>query len=104
MKPIRWDPHQSDWLQQTRGLSFEELMLLGTPVEETKSPSRSHQRLLLIELEGYIWVIAFVETPDEIFFKTLYPSRKYTRHYRERMDAHEDTPEENKTDPRGKRD
>ncbi len=32
-------------------------------------------------LEKNLWLIAFVETQDEIFLKTIIPSRKATRQY-----------------------
>ncbi len=37
----------------------------------------------LFEYRGYIWIVPYVEEADYIFLKTLYPSRKYTRLYKE---------------------
>jgi len=37
---------------------------------------------MLFEYKGYIWVVPFVKANGEIFLKTLYPSRKYTKIYR----------------------
>ena len=34
---------------------------------------------MLFEHKGYIWVAPFVETDEEIFLKTLFQSRKYTK-------------------------
>lgn len=38
---------------------------------------------MFFERESYVWVIPFVVGENEIFLKTLYPSRKYTRLYKE---------------------
>ena len=37
---------------------------------------------MLFEYKGYIWVVPFVKSSEEMFLKTLYPSRKYTTIYR----------------------
>lgn len=37
--------------------------------------------MLIVELNKYVYVIPFVETKDEIFLKTIYPSRKHKKKY-----------------------
>ena len=40
---------------------------------------------MLFEYKRYIWIIPYViEKNGDIFLKTLYPSRKYTKMLRER--------------------
>ena len=78
MKELRWDLLKSGRLKQTRGASFEEIVqskLLGVK----RHPRKEHQSIMLFEHKGYIWVVPFVDTEHEIFLKTLYPSRKYTK-------------------------
>lgn len=75
---IRWDPDKSAWLKRTRGVSFEEITR-STLVTEIEHPSRPHQRYLLFELDGYIWAVPFVRNGGEIFLKTAFPSRAYTK-------------------------
>ena len=65
-----------------RGVSFEEI-LKGKVLAIKEHPVRTHQGMILIHFKGYVWVVPFVETGEEIFLKTLYPSRKYTKRYRE---------------------
>lgn len=45
-----------------------------------KSPY-THQKKLIIEIDGYAYVVPFVEDDKKIFFKTMYPSRKDTKKY-----------------------
>lgn len=33
----------------------------------------------MTELNGYIWIVPYVKHGNEIFLKTLYPSRKFTK-------------------------
>jgi hypothetical protein len=40
-----------------------------------------HQRQIVIELDHYAWVVPYVEDEEEMFLKTLFPSRKATRDY-----------------------
>ncbi len=78
MKPIQWDPVKSERLKKTRGVSFEEISAAKL-LDIKDHPSRKHQRLMLFDYKGYIWLVPFVETDEEIFLKTLYPSRRYTK-------------------------
>lgn len=82
MKEIRWDLEKIQKLKLERGVSFEEIIrcrLLGA----LQHPKRTNQKLLLFERENYIWVIPYVQKRDELFLKTLFPSRKYTRMLKE---------------------
>jgi hypothetical protein len=81
MKETRWNLLKSERLKRTRGVSFEE-MLQARLVAVQKHPKKENQKVMLFEYKEYIWVVPFVESEDEIFLKTLYPGRMYTRIYR----------------------
>ena len=75
---IRWDRRKSDWLKRARGVSFEDIIeaaLIGAQ----EHPTRSNQNIHLFELNDYIWIVPYVQRGEEIFLKTLYPSRKFTK-------------------------
>ena len=77
---IRWDPGKNEQLKLGRGVSFDELIqaeLMGT----LRHAKRANQELLLFRYQGYIWVVPCVMRGTEIFLKTLFPSRKYTKIY-----------------------
>jgi len=83
MVDIRWNILKNDRLKKTRGASFEDV-LQGTLVAVKKHPSRNDKNIMLIEYKKYLWVVPFVrEENDSIFLKTLFPSRKYTKLYKE---------------------
>ena len=81
MKEVRWSLLKSERLKRTRGASFEEL-IRSRLVAIKQHPSRTYQQIMLFEYQGYIWIVPFVESGNEIFLKTLFPSRKYTQLYK----------------------
>ena len=82
MKEIKWNLLKSERLKKTRGVSFEEI--LGTKLIAVKrNPKRKDQKIMLFLYKKYVWVVPFVENDKEIFLKTLFPSRQYTKLYKE---------------------
>ena len=82
MAVVRWNPSKNEELKKKRGVSFEEI-LSARLVSVQEHPSRTHQNIMLFELDGYIWVVPYVQQGEKIFLKTLFPSRKYTRKWKE---------------------
>ena len=90
MKYLNWDSEKNEILKHTRGISFEEVayliesdQILG--VEE--NPGRPNQKMYILEIENYAIIVPFVEKDNEIFLKTAFPSRKYTKRYRLRGES-----------------
>lgn len=83
MKEIKWSPLKSKRLKRTRGVSFEEI-IQGKFLGIQRNPSRDNQRVLVYEYKGYVWAVPFVFKPEGIFLKTIYPSRKLKKIYKER--------------------
>jgi hypothetical protein len=81
MRELRWNLLKSERLKKTRGASFEEL-IQSKLIAVKRHPSKRQQRIMLFEHKGYMWVVPYVTSGNEIFLKTLYPSRKYTKHYK----------------------
>ena len=81
MPEFKWNPLKSKRLKQTRGASFEEV-LKGQFIEMVDHPTRADQKVLLMWCKNYIWAIPCIETESEIFLKTLYRCRKYTKLFR----------------------
>jgi len=77
---VRWNEVKNQRLKKTRGVSFQEV-LKGTVVGIVNHPTKGNQSIVLIEFKKYIWVVPFVQQGNEVFLKTLYPSRKYTKRH-----------------------
>ena len=80
MKLVKWNLLKNERLKRIRGVSFEEI-IRAKLIAIKKHHSRKHQNIMLFEHKKYIWVVPFVKSNGEIFLKTLYPSRKYTKIY-----------------------
>jgi hypothetical protein len=88
VKIFRWNHEKNEQLKIEREISFEEIVLaiegdglldiLQHP-NETKYPN---QRIFVVALDVYIYLIPFVEEAEYFFLKTIIPSRKATRDYR----------------------
>ena len=87
MKVFNWDPEKNAILQDARGISFEEVVLnieLGNEVDIFEHPNQNKypgQRISVVIIEEYAYLVPFVESKDEIFLKTIIPSRKATKEY-----------------------
>lgn len=87
MKYYDWDPDKNELLRQERGSTFEEIvfhLIHGGLLDIIEHPNQKKypgQRILIIDVEGYAYVVPFVETDSGIFLKTIMPSRKMTNQY-----------------------
>ena len=87
MKPIRWNPDKSLSLKAERGVSFEEVLSAisqGGLLSVMDHPNRAkygHQKMLLVRIQDYAYLVPYVESEREIFLKSIMPSRKATRDF-----------------------
>ena len=86
-KPFRWDPEKNEQLIQERGVSFEQIAIAvedGDLLQIVQHPSVDkypRQRIMIVGIDGYAFLIPFVEEIDYLFLKTIIPSRKATRDF-----------------------
>ncbi|MCX5788538.1 MAG: BrnT family toxin [Elusimicrobia bacterium] len=87
MKALAWDPEKNEWLKANRGVSFEQVALrvdsgdILDLVHHYSKDKYAHQRIYVVEIDGYAYLVPFVESETEIFFKTIIPSRQATKKY-----------------------
>ncbi len=86
-KPIRWSLEKNLELMQMRGISFEEILssidqggLLMT-LEHPNQEKYPNQKIWVVKLREYAHLVPFVESEEEIFLKTIMPSRKATKQF-----------------------
>lgn len=70
-----------------RGISFEEILssvdqggLLVT-LQHPNPQKYPNQRVWVVKVLGYAYLVPFVESEVEIFLKTIIPSRKATKQF-----------------------
>ena len=87
MKPFRWAPGKNDLLKRDRGISFEEITVAveaGSLLEIVPHPNPRQyprQKIMVVEVAGYAYLVPFIEEEDHFFLKTAIPSRKATRRF-----------------------
>jgi uncharacterized DUF497 family protein len=87
MKPFEWNKTKNEWLQKERGISFEEIVIAlneGKVVdtyEHFNQEKYPGQKVFVLEIEKYAYVVPFVEDNDKFFLKTIFRSRKATQKY-----------------------
>ncbi len=92
MKPFAWNEEKNDWLKQERGISFEDVMVainedkILTIIEHPNKKLYKNQKIYVIEIDDYAYLVPFIEDDQKIFLKTVFPSRKYTKEYIEKGD------------------
>lgn len=89
MKPKRynWNEEKNRLLKAERSISFEEVVFRiaeGRVLDIVEHPNQEKykgQRMFIVNIHDYAWLVPFVETDDEVFLKTIIPSRKATKQY-----------------------
>jgi len=89
MRHFVWNSEKNAQLIQERGISFERVIFhieRDEILDVIKHPNPSKypkQRMFILDIGNYAYLVPFVETETEIFLKTIIPSRKATRKYLE---------------------
>ena len=95
MKIFRWNHEKNETLKNDRGISFEQIVLApeGDGVldilEHTNASKYPGQRIFVVNVGNYVFLVPFVEEADYFFLKTIIPSRKATRDYLGGGNSHE---------------
>ena len=87
MKPFRWSAEKNALLRQERGLSFEQITVAvesGGLLDIVAHPNAERyprQRIMVVSIDDYAYLVPYVEEEDHLFLKTIIPSRKATRDF-----------------------
>lgn len=87
MKVFNWNSEKNRQLIEERGRSFEGTVFHienGGLLDDICRPNAleyPHQKIFIVAIDDYAYLVPYVETEAEIFLKTVIPSRKFTRLY-----------------------
>jgi uncharacterized DUF497 family protein len=90
MKPFEWNDEKNEKLKEARGISFEDILYYlekGEILDLVPHPLPAKfpgQRMFIIAIDNYAYLVPFIETEDSVFLKTIIPSRKATKIYLKR--------------------
>jgi hypothetical protein len=97
MKPFRWNHDKNDLLKAERSISFEEVVLaiegdgLLDVLQHPNQTKYPNQLVYVVSIDGYVYLVPFVEEADSYFLQTIIPSRKATREYLKQGGSNEKT-------------
>lgn len=87
MKPIRFNKDKDKQLKISRKIGFSEIIKAITKREviaTIDNPNKEKyptQKIYLVQIRNYIYLVPFFEENEYFFLKTIIPSRKQTRKY-----------------------
>jgi hypothetical protein len=87
VKNFAWNPEKNEWLKRERGIAFEDVVFhieAGDEVDVFEHPNQKRypgQKISVVLIEGYAWLVPYVESENEILLKTIIPSRKATKQH-----------------------
>ena len=82
-----WSAEKNESLKLDRGVSFEEVVFhieRGDLLDVLEHPNQRRypgQRIFVVDIRGYAYLVPFVESEREIFLKTVIPNRRATNTY-----------------------
>jgi uncharacterized DUF497 family protein len=84
---FNWNPDKNQELILERGISFEEVVFHienGNLLDDIVHPNSRvypNQRIFVVYIPDYVYLVPYIESPEEVFLKTIIPSRKFTKVY-----------------------
>lgn len=82
-----YSPEKNAYLKKVRGISFEEVELaidegkILDVIEVQNIKEHPNQKMYVININDYVYLVPFVRNGDVAFLKTIFPSRKFTKLY-----------------------
>jgi len=95
MKYFSWNHEKNQLLKAERNISFEEVVFhiekqhVLDIVQHPNQEKYKGQKIFIINIDDYAYLVPFVESEREIFLKTISPSRKATTRYLRGQEADE---------------
>jgi uncharacterized DUF497 family protein len=87
LKPFRWSADKNEQLKAERQVSFEQILQaiqeqkILDIIEHPNQAKYPSQKIFIIVMNEYVYLVPFVEDNKEIFLKTIIPSRKMKKRY-----------------------
>lgn len=88
-----WDPQKNEWLKTERKISFEKIVFhlaRGDVWKLADHPDQENyfgQKVYFVIVGEYIYLVPHVVEKDYVFLKTIIPSRKATKAYKQEQEG-----------------
>jgi uncharacterized DUF497 family protein len=87
VKYFDWDKSKNSKLRAKRKIGFEDVQQViegGNLLDTVSHPNKvryPNQKMFVVKIDNYVYLVSFVEDEEKFFLKTIFPSRKATRKY-----------------------
>ncbi len=87
MSDFDWNDEKNEFLKSARDVSFEEVVFHiqnGDVLDVIRHPNADRypkQNIIVLNIEGYVYLVPYVKERGIRFLKTIIPSRKATKEY-----------------------
>jgi hypothetical protein len=87
VKQILWDTDKNELLLRERRVCFEDVLLAlerGALLDNLEHPNQEKypgQRIMIVQIGNYAYLVPYLETKECVLLKTIIPSRKATKKY-----------------------
>ena len=87
MKLFEWDENKNETLKHSRHISFEDITFYIANdfvldiVPHPNPVKYPNQRMFIVNVDNYAYLVPFIEKSGIIYLKTIIPSRKATKKY-----------------------
>lgn len=82
-----WSNEKNKFLEKTRGICFEDVVIhmqnrgVLDIIKHLNKDRYPNQNIMVLDVEGYVYLVPYVKSKGTRFLKTIIPSRKATREY-----------------------
>ena len=87
MSEFDWCDEKNEKLDRARHVCFEDVVVCiqnGGVLDVVRHPNRERypkQSMIVLNVNGYVWLVPYVKKKGVRFLKTIIPSRKATKEY-----------------------
>jgi uncharacterized DUF497 family protein len=95
VKYFSWNNEKNQLLKSERNISFEDVVFhiekqhVLDIIQHPNQEKYKGQKMFIINIDNYAYLVPFIESKREIFLKTIIPSRKATKQYLRGQDTDE---------------
>ena len=85
---FKWNIEKNKLLKEERGVCFEDVVAqiheekMLDIIKHPNAEKYPNQKIYIVFLQNYVHMVPFVKENDEIFLKTIVPSRKMHKIYK----------------------
>ncbi len=87
MKTFAWNNEKNRLLKSERQVCFEDVIIsieMGFLLDILEHPNQDKykgQKIFVVQIDDYVYLVPMLENETEIFLKTIIPSRKANKKY-----------------------